>query len=404
MANIVISRIQHRRGRRENLPQPLLPAEVALTSDTSQAWIGQDPILAVPSVNVYSDQLESTAQSIIDNKIVESQFDETFTTGSFATLITYLTGSPTPAVILVEDDILWDNTHRGTILTVTVDTPGTGHNIGDAVTAVSPTGTGFAGTVATLTGAPGTGIATITVTPGFGGSNYRYNNTTLTVAGGSGTASLVVSDVHSTTVHTAANTGIDAANTIPNVVAAVLAGAPTVIVSAAYSGTFTNSQMLVNNHIEAANLASLINRINSTTPGQITGLTHTNLNIEITGGTSAGAVVLPYEAGYYFEGIVLAANALKSLHVTTQAVTFASGVASEAYANIVSTAEQIYDLQKNGVSFGSVTFAIGTNIGTVTIGASTSFAKGDRLEVFGPAAPDGTLDQISITLTGTITV
>jgi len=92
--------------------------------------------------------------------------------------------------------------------------------------------------------------------------------------------------------------------------------------------------------------------------------------------------------------------------VTTQAVTFASGVASEAYANIASllAVVQVYDLQKNGVSFGSVTFAIGANIGTVTIGASTSFAKGDRLEVFGPAAPDGTLDQISITLTGTITV
>jgi hypothetical protein len=162
--------------------------------------------------------------------------------------------------------------------------------------------------------------------------------------------------------------------------------------------------MVVNNHLEAANVASLINQVNSSTPGEITGLTHTNLNIEITGGTDAGAVILPYEAGYYFEGIILAANALKSLHVTTQEVTFTSGVASEAYANVVSTAEQIYDLQKNSVSFGSVTFAIGTNEGTVTIGSSTSFIKGDRLEIFGPALPDGTLDEISITLTGSITV
>jgi hypothetical protein len=75
MANIVISRIQHRRGRRENLPQPLLPAEVALTSDTNQAWIGQDPTLAVASINVYSDKLEATAQSIVDNNVLETRFD-----------------------------------------------------------------------------------------------------------------------------------------------------------------------------------------------------------------------------------------------------------------------------------------------------------------------------------------
>ena len=115
---------------------------------------------------------------------------------------------------------------------------------------------------------------------------------------------------------------------------------------------------------------------------------------------------MPYEAGYYFEGLVLAANALKALHVTTQAVTFVSGVASEAYANIPSLAAvvQAYDLQKNGVSFGTVTFTGTSNVGVVTIGASTSFIKGDRLEIFGPASPDGRLDQISITLTGTITV
>jgi hypothetical protein len=222
-----------------------------------------------------------------------------------------------------------------------------------------------------------------------GGTNFQSANTTFVVAGGTGgSVTAAVTDINGSVVHIAANPTIDAGNTIANI----------------FGGTFSSNSLIVDNHTEAENVVTLINRVNGTTPGEITGLVYTNLNIEITGGTNAGAVVLPYEAGYYFEGIVLAANALKALHVVTQDVTFASGVASEAYANIVSIAEQIYDLQKNGVSFGSVTFAIGTNIGTVTIGASTTFAKGDRLEVFGPAAPDGTLDQISITLTGSITV
>ena len=408
MANIVISRIQHRRGRRENLPQPLLPAEVALTSDTAQAWIGQDPTLAVASVNVYSDKLESTAQSIIDNNLVESKFDADFNAGTFATMVIELKGNAT--VSLTDDDILWDSTFRGVILSINVDVAGTGFTgggagVGDSVIATSATGSGFVGWVDTVDG--GNGILTIEITSG--GSNYQYTNTTFTVAGGSGeTLSVAIDDIHGSTVHIAADPNIDVDNTVAQIVTEVAGlSAPVtnrLISSAAYVGTFTNNSMVVNNHTEAANVASLINRVNSSTPGEITGLTYTNLNIEITGGTDAGAVILPYEAGYYFEGLIMAGNALKALHVTTQAVTFASGVASEAYANDVSIAEQIYDLQKNGVSFGSVTFAIGANVGTVTIGASTTFAKGDRLEIFGPASPDGTLDQISITLTGTIAV
>lgn len=402
MANIVISRIQNRRGRRENLPQPLLPGEVALTSDTGQAWIGQDPALALASIVVYADQLEATAQSIVDNNIAESQFDESFTATNFNSLVTDLTGSG--SVTLTDNDILWDSTFRGGIVTITVDSIGVNYQDGDTVVAVSATGSAFVGTLNTTGG----NIDSVTITSG--GINYRSANTTfiLPTAGGrsGGVLSVATSDILGSTVLIAADPTIDANNTIGNITTAVSVSsvAGQLIGTAAFGGTFTNSARLATNHTEAENAVTLINRVNASTPGQITGLVHTNLNVEITGGTNAGAVVLPYEAGYYFQGIVLAANALKSLHVVTQAVTFASGVASEAYANIVSTAEQIYDLQKNGVSFGSVTFAIGTNVGTVTIGVSTVFAKGDRLEVFGPASPDGTLDQISITLTGSITV
>ena len=414
MANIVISRIQHRRGRRENLPQPLLPAEVALTSDTGQAWIGQDPALAVPSINVYDDKLEATAQTIVDVNILETRFDENMTITVFNTLVSEL--EVAGGVTLVEADILWDDTYRGTIETITVAVAGTGYTTGDAVTAISSTGSGFIGTIVDDGGG---GIDSVTITNG--GTNYRSANTTFSIAGGTGgSLTVAVTDIYGSTVHTATNPIIDVGNTIANVSTTIdglstavtdrlMGELPTptganIAFGAASGNTFTSNSLIVDNHTEAENVVALMNRVNGTTPGEVTGLVFTNLNIEITGGTNAGAVVLPYEAGYYFEGIVLAANALRSLHVTTQDVTFSSGVASEAYANVVSTAEQIYDLQKNTVSFGSVTFAIGTNIGTVTISSSTSFIKGDRLEVLGPALPDGTLDEIAITLTGSITV
>ena len=282
MANIVISRIQHRRGRRENLPQPLLPAEVALTSDTSQAWMGQDPALAVPSINVYTDKLTSTAQSIVDNNIAESKFDENFTSTIFNTLVAELTGTPTPAVVLTESDILWDSTYRGVILDIsTITTPGTGYTTGDVITAISATGSGFVGTVTAAAGA----ITGVVITSG--GQNYRQSNTTFTIANGSsGEINLTLADVHGYSVHVAADLSVDALNTIANVTSAIAATSATItnrlISTAAYGGTFIAESLLVNNHIEAANVTALMNRVNSTTPSENTGLVHTNLNIELT--------------------------------------------------------------------------------------------------------------------------
>ena len=419
MANIVISRIQHRRGRRENLPQPLLPGEVGLTSDTGQAWIGQDSALAAPSINVYSDKLEATAQSIIDNNVTEVRFGEGFNTTTFNTLSANLQADGT--ITVTENDILWDATRRGEILSVTGGTAlpaGASYVNGSAVTAVSATGSGFIGTISVTAGQ----ITAVNVTSG--GQNYQTGNTTFIIAGaGSGvTLSLDVTDLWDSTVHIGGDTDIDINNTVTNIKTAVTNADGSVTALLASTDTaggwpygdnsggggtdrvFSNSSLIVNSHTESANIVTLINRINGSTPGEVTGLAYTNLNIEITGGTNAGATAIPIEVGFYIEGISLAANDHKGLYVLTQNATFASGVASEAYANVVSIATQTYDLQKNGVSFGSVTFNIGTNVGTVTIGASTSFVKGDRLEIFGDASPDGTLDEVAITLTGSITV
>jgi hypothetical protein len=186
MANIVISRIQHRRGRRENLPQPLLPGEVAVTSDTSQAWMGQDPELAVPSVNIYTNKLEATAQGIIDNSIVEVRFGQGFTTTNFNTLVGNLVADGT--VTLTENDILWDSTRRGQIISVTITNGGTNYTDGSVVTAVSSSGSGFTG-VANCAVSPGP-VTSITITSG--GINYQTGNTTMTVAGGNSDAVLTL--------------------------------------------------------------------------------------------------------------------------------------------------------------------------------------------------------------------
>jgi len=105
-SQVVISRIQNRRGLRENLPQPLKPGEFALTSDTKQVWVGGDPSHTVSGIAVYSDKDISTAQTILDTILIEARFDDTFNNVSFNTLVNALTSSGT--ITIATDQIGWD--------------------------------------------------------------------------------------------------------------------------------------------------------------------------------------------------------------------------------------------------------------------------------------------------------
>lgn len=204
MANIVISRIQHRRGRRENLPQPLSPAELALTGDTSQVWIGADPDLAVPGVTIYQDKNGTLAQSIIETSIVEIQFTTAFDASDFNAVVTQLLDVFGPAGTnqITSDDILWDGV---TTVHVAADPdidPNLGADIINEINTNNP--------------------------PDFSAVDFL-------------------------------STGVSP-----------------------FDREFVDRTLLLDNHTEAANVSKLINRIHGSTPGEVTGLVSTNLNIEIT--------------------------------------------------------------------------------------------------------------------------
>ena len=132
---IVISRIQNRRGIRENLPQPLLPGEFALTVDTGELWIGTDPNQPPFGVRTYGSGAGdiASAENIVDNQIASAKFTTLDETG-FNSLVTYLTGTPTPAVDLTSTDILWDERETVFIAADTsVDVANTIDNVLDAV-------------------------------------------------------------------------------------------------------------------------------------------------------------------------------------------------------------------------------------------------------------------------------
>lgn len=75
---------------------------------------------------------------------------------------------------------------------------------------------------------------------------------------------------------------------------------------------------------------------------------------------------------------------------------------SEGYAATApADGDKTFDVRKNGSSVGSMTFAQGSNTATFSMGSSTSFAAGDRLEVVSPGVQDSALADVSATFKGT---
>jgi hypothetical protein len=333
---IIISRIQNRRGRRENLPQPLRPGEIALTADTRQVWIGGDPALMIAGVLVYGDKDIATAQSIIDTGILEVRFNNTFGNTQFNAVRSALVNNG--VVTIEEDDVLWDGTLR--------------------------------------TNPPN--------------SFEGYS------------------------VYVAADQGVDADNTLANIETIILGtSAGGLHISTNYVGDFVNfggdfdedGFLNLDTQGQATAIASLVNRVYAVSPsyaGSPTGLVTTNLNIEIGTGAGGGGFSgpVPYEIGFYLGGTTVTPDFLYSTYIAANGFEFLDGTTSQAYTNTVSASNQTFDLQRNGVSFGSVEFLTGNSTGSVVIPAPITFSPGDRLDIIGPAIPDGVITGIAITLSG----
>lgn len=88
--NIIVSRIQHRRGLKQDLPQPLRPGEIGVATDSRQVYIGGDPSNPVSqgfnSVSYFENTLSARrhTESIANNQIIAFQVPFIkFTRGEF---------------------------------------------------------------------------------------------------------------------------------------------------------------------------------------------------------------------------------------------------------------------------------------------------------------------------------
>lgn len=69
-------------------------------------------------------------------------------------------------------------------------------------------------------------------------------------------------------------------------------------------------------------------------------------------------------------------------------------------AGIVSTASSVFSIRKNGTQVGTITFAVGQVVPTVTFTSDVVFAVGDILSLIAPGSPDATLADISLSFVG----
>jgi len=74
--------------------------------------------------------------------------------------------------------------------------------------------------------------------------------------------------------------------------------------------------------------------------------------------------------------------------------------ASRGHSDVAATAISDYDVLKNAVSIGTISFAASATTPTFTLSGGVSFIPGDRLTVTAPSPQDAGLSGISITLLG----
>jgi hypothetical protein len=111
----------------------------------------------------------------------------------------------------------------------------------------------------------------------------------------------------------------------------------------------------------------------------------------------------PYDVAVFFPGTQQTASQVFSRIIPPRAVAFAAGLSpSTATAITAATGSTVLSVQKNGVQFGTITFAVAGTSGTFAAASSSSFnGTTDVLSIVGPASPDSTLADIGIVLSGT---
>lgn len=108
----------------------------------------------------------------------------------------------------------------------------------------------------------------------------------------------------------------------------------------------------------------------------------------------------PFDVTAFYPGTPLASAILLRVPIARSVSFLANFAGAYGKASVAAAAAAVFDIQKNGVSAGSMTFSLGATTATFTTSGSVTFAAGDVLSIIGPVTPDATLANIGLVLAG----
>lgn len=119
-----------------------------------------------------------------------------------------------------------------------------------------------------------------------------------------------------------------------------------------------------------------------------------------TGETALEFVDAPYDVSIFYPGAPGGSEILARIPFVRNAVFPSALSGSAGKAGTAATASTVFSFQKNGVEFGTATFAASGTVPTWAAASPTSFAAADILTIVSPASPDATIASIGFTLFG----
>jgi len=113
--------------------------------------------------------------------------------------------------------------------------------------------------------------------------------------------------------------------------------------------------------------------------------------------SAASAVTELYDLAFNYSGVP-DSGAVVQIAVPRQVTLANNAGGSYASARTAATAQTVFDVQENGVSIGSITFAASAAGGTFSIAGPRVINAGNRIAIVAPDPADATLADISVTL------
>ena len=107
---------------------------------------------------------------------------------------------------------------------------------------------------------------------------------------------------------------------------------------------------------------------------------------------------VPYDIATYYDGAPTASDNI-FVFIAQRDINLVQDLPNaQGYAGVAATAITNFDIRRNGVSIGTISWAAAAQVPTFTLAANENFLQGERLEIVAPAIPDSTLADISLSI------